>query len=330
MNILYPKDSLENIKDGIFLAGPATRTKQTIGWREDLIKILQDQGFNGTVLNPENTEYGEMGKEAYSKQTKWEQNAMKFASYIIFWIPRTKEHPAFTTNIELGQWLEHPRSYIGWPPGSIKNEYIAERCKQCGKKFYSTMEELVRDIMIEQSKPSRIFFTSDTHFGAERTLELSRRPFRNVEDMDLSLCSNWNKSVRNKDILFHLGDFGDFNQLRHLNGKICFVKGNYEKNIELPKDLIYKVILNGKKIEINGRQYRLVHELIGNSQFPAGKTDFYLFGHIHRTCIVKRNGVNVGTDCYRFTPVSLEEIEFLRGGVEKFFDQNVFTDKVIP
>lgn len=330
MRILTPKDSLMSLKNGIFLAGPATRSKETLGWREEMMKILQDQEYSGDVLNPENIEYGELGENAYSIQTKWEQDAMKLASYIIFWIPRTEKNPGLTTNIELGQWLEHPRSYVGWPPGAINNRYIAERCRQCGKRFYSTMEELVSDIVIEQNKPTRIFFTSDTHFGAKRTLELSRRPFKDVEDMDLTLCSNWNKTVRNNDVLFHLGDFGDFDQINHLNGNIYFVKGNYEKDMEIPKDVFKEILPNGKKVQLNNRQYRLVHEPLNGSQFYGSDEDFYLFGHIHRTCIVKRNGVNVGTDCYRFTPISLDEIEFLRDGVEKYFDQNVFTDKVVP
>ena len=31
---------------------------------------------------------------------------------------------------------------------------------------------------------SKIWFTSDTHFSSERTLELSKRPFKSVEEMD--------------------------------------------------------------------------------------------------------------------------------------------------
>lgn len=30
----------------------------------------------------------------------------------------------------------------------------------------------------------RIWFTSDTHFGSERTLRLSKRPFNSVEEMN--------------------------------------------------------------------------------------------------------------------------------------------------
>ena len=42
---------------------------------------------------------------------------------------------------------------------------------------------------------SKIWFTSDTHFSSERTLELSKRPFRSVEEMDKILIENWNSVV---------------------------------------------------------------------------------------------------------------------------------------
>ena len=53
-----------SLKNGIFLAGPATRSKEALGWREEMMKILQDQDYSGDVLNPENIEYGELGENA--------------------------------------------------------------------------------------------------------------------------------------------------------------------------------------------------------------------------------------------------------------------------
>lgn len=55
----------------------------------------------------------------------------------------------------------------------------------------------------------KFFFTSDTHFGEQRTLELSRRPFQNTAEMDKTIIDNWNKKVGKDDVVYHLGDFGD-------------------------------------------------------------------------------------------------------------------------
>ena len=73
-----------------------------------------------------------------------------------------------------------------------------------------------------------IFFTADTHFGAERSLKLSLRPFETVKEMDNVLIDNWNKKVKASDIVYHLGDFGAYDTIKKLNGKIVLILGNYE------------------------------------------------------------------------------------------------------
>ena len=54
MRILCPHDSREDVRNGLFLAGLATRTKQTLGWREEFIRIIDEAGYDGDILNPEN------------------------------------------------------------------------------------------------------------------------------------------------------------------------------------------------------------------------------------------------------------------------------------
>ena len=65
-----------------------------------------------------------------------------------------------------------------------------------------------------------IFFTSDTHFNAQRTLDLSKRPFNDLNEMNSTLINNWNSVVGKNDIVFHLGDFGDYRFREFLNGDI--------------------------------------------------------------------------------------------------------------
>lgn len=59
------------------------------------------------------------------------------------------------------------------------------------------------------------FFTSDTHFGSERTLKFSRRPFKTTQEMDETFINNWNDLIKPEDIVYHLGDFGDFSKLKN-------------------------------------------------------------------------------------------------------------------
>ncbi len=45
----------------------------------------------------------------------------------------------------------------------------------------------------------KTYFTSDTHFGSDRTLKFSCRPYSNVKEMDQSIIDNWNQLVKSDD-----------------------------------------------------------------------------------------------------------------------------------
>jgi len=51
-----------------------------------------------------------------------------------------------------------------------------------------------------------LFFTADTHFGDHRTLNIHRRPFASVAEMDEALVAGWNAVVGPADEIWHLGD----------------------------------------------------------------------------------------------------------------------------
>ena len=51
------------------------------------------------------------------------------------------------------------------------------------------------------------WFTSDTHFGDHRTLNIWKRPFASVAEMDARLVAEWNARVAPDDVVWHLGDF---------------------------------------------------------------------------------------------------------------------------
>ena len=76
-----------------------------------------------------------------------------------------------------------------------------------------------------------VFFTSDSHFGDHRVLNLYPRPFDSVAEMDATMLANWNATVGENDEVWHLGDFartvsraGEL--LAHLNGRKHLVLGN--------------------------------------------------------------------------------------------------------
>ena len=180
-----------------------------------------------------------------------------------------------------------------------------------------------------------IYYSSDTHYGSERTLTLSRRPFDNVSEMDRYMIKQHNDIVTPNDIVYHLGDFGDYSKVKELNGKIILILGNYEKkdiaeNKITKEELLdlgfYDVLDNFTMNNFNAdcpdiKNIYLVHE---PENCIIQDDVFNLFGHIHKLQLVKRFGLNVGVDGNSFKPVSQEDVCFYMTAIKKFYDENVF------
>lgn len=171
------------------------------------------------------------------------------------------------------------------------------------------------------------FFSADTHFGSERTLELSRRPFATVFEMDEELIKLWNKTVYPEDKVYHLGDFGNYDILKRLNGHVILILGNYElKDIEEGKitreELVEKYGFEAVYDNLN------IPELDGifatHCPEDCKKDEFNLFAHIHGRQLCKRYGLDVGTDGHHFRPVSIDDVLFYKKAIECFYDENVF------
>ena len=180
---------------------------------------------------------------------------------------------------------------------------------------------------------NKIHFTSDTHFGQERTLELSKRPFTSVEEMDRTMMVNWNTTVGKDDIVIHLGDFGNYEMAEKLNGRIYLVLGNYErKDINEAKittdDLTNKYGFKGigglgSDRTVYARYNDIVFAMMHEPE-NYDKSCFNLFGHIHGRQMVKRFGLDVGVDCHYFKPISIKDVLFYKTAIEKYYDNNVF------
>ena len=184
------------------------------------------------------------------------------------------------------------------------------------------------------------YFTSDTHFSDERIRRFSLRPHKNIKKMNKKIVKNWNKCVKNDDFVYHLGDFGNYDIIKKLKGKVILIEGNYEVNDrnkqnktfetfkkELTKKGFYDVI-NENGIEkffpnISSEPIFLTHKPMN-----CKKEKFNLFGHIHGHCRIKDFGINVGVDCFNYNLVKEENIVFLKNAIEnKIFDDNVFCSK---
>ena len=279
---------------------------------------------------------------------------MHAASVILFWIPRSDKNPARTTNVEFGEWYKKEGVYIGWPDDAIHNEYLEIKMAEQNKSRFKTLKELVDAAIVKlaiSNKHHRMFFTADTHFKQQRTLELSRRPFANVHEMDLTMMSNWNKKVTDNDIVFHAGDFIDPDKLNFLEPllnnlnfyELHWTLGNYDRKVKDKIELIVTRAQTGDRhiylydydspchveAEFGGKLHKFViaHEPV---DFPVDKQDdeIVLYGHIHGRSFAKRNGFDLAADYHRYTPLSLEEVCWFENAM-KYWDKNVYTDKVL-
>ena len=313
----------------IYLAGPTPRLPEQAhiaSWRREACDTLHDLGFNGIVYLPEWYNGTKPAEWTYSRQVSWELEKLNKASVIMFWIPRTKELPGFTTNIEAGEFLTSPKSVFGSPQGAEKMDYLRERWDRLHKPWSDNIKSLCENALsVIGIKQPKIWFTADTHFGSQRTLDLSRRPFHSLDSMDHEIAYKWCEKVGKEDTVYHLGDFGSIKYLSGLTfERMLLLPGNYDDQatIDALKADERVFIIPSKYIYLD--DMCLVHEPTGAPQDIA----FYLFGHIHKLQMVKRNGLNVGVDCHNFYPIDLETVNFYRTAIEKHYDQNVFLERL--
>jgi predicted NUDIX family phosphoesterase len=89
-----------------------------------------------------------------------------------------------------------------------------------------------------------VFFTADTHFGHRNVINYSKRPFRDIEEMDEALIANWNAVIRPGDLVYHLGDFALCDVERatkivaRLVGQKYLVFGNHDKALRKHKPFL--------------------------------------------------------------------------------------------
>ena len=190
---------------------------------------------------------------------------------------------------------------------------------------------------------NKIWFTSDTHFGSERTLQLRKRPFKSVKEMDEALIDNWNNTVGKDDKVFHLGDFGNYDVIKQLNGKVYLIFGNYEfkdMNTKFKNELEFEKYLKQMgfcyiwncdevcyRENIDNNVIYMSHK---PSELPKFFTDdeiyneVHIFGHIHEKQMIKKFGLNVGMDCHNFKPIDLDTVLFYDNALKNFYDEEVF------
>ncbi len=155
MEIVFTLEKVpEKINKSIFLAGPTSREGGANSWRKEAIKLLEEQGFDGTVFVPEARSWEKFNPE-YDEQILWEDTFLTLADCILFWIPRDlKTLPGFTTNDEWGFWKASGKVVLGAPENAPKVSYQKYYALRLNVPFATSLSETVKNAInkIEEIK----------------------------------------------------------------------------------------------------------------------------------------------------------------------------------
>ena len=155
------------------------------------------------------------------------------------------------------------------------------------------------------------FFVADLHNKDENIIQYEHRPFKDVFEMRNVIIENWNKTVTNDDTVYLLGDIGDIEILKHLNGKIIIVAGNHD-NVNRIRACYPNIEVVAYPIMVG--PLWLSHEPIG--YMPPEIPYLNIHGHLHRFNygLLDRmwNSGNryfcVSLEQINYTPISRDEI----------------------
>ena len=152
-----------------------------------------------------------------------------------------------------------------------------------------------------------VFFTSDTHFGDHRVLNLYPRPFASVSEMDAALIARWNETVGEHDEVWHLGDFARTAALAaevlpRLNGRKHLVVGN---NDPAPESVAgWQSVAPYAELRLDDRLLVLCHYPF-RSWNGQHKGALNLHGHSHGRLKPLPRQHDVGVDVRDYRPVTL-------------------------
>lgn len=172
---------------------------------------------------------------------------------------------------------------------------------------------------------SKIWLTSDLHFGHDREFIWGPRGFKNVYEMNDAIIENWNNTVDTEDDVYVLGDLmlGDneagIKMIKQLKGKIHVILGNHDT---VSRKALYEECYNvvdvkyADVIKFNGYTFYLSHYPTMTSNHddekPLKAKIISLCGHSHYSNKFKDmdKGIiyHVEMESHNNMPISLETI----------------------
>ena len=165
------------------------------------------------------------------------------------------------------------------------------------------------------------YIISDTHFNHMNIIDYCNRPFKAIDEMNNTIIDNWNKTVKEDDIVYHLGDFflGSKFDLKdivdRLNGRIYLIRGNHDRLTVKSYEDCGIIVLKNAPIIMDDYKIMLSHRPLPDTMIKDGYINIH--GHIHQNKLKdtydnalfdKNKHINVSCDILNFKPILLEEL----------------------
>lgn len=171
------------------------------------------------------------------------------------------------------------------------------------------------------------YYISDLHFNDEFILQVCKRPFSSVSEMNEAIIRGWNRKVKGSDEVFILGDIfpckpkdGDAQQtidfVKTLNGSKTLVIGNHDESFigEIAEAGVFAGICRMKRIVDGGQEIILCHYPLMSWQ-NDDRENVHFYGHMHNKDLPEisnyykdKKAYNCGCDIIGFAPKGAAEI----------------------
>lgn len=159
-----------------------------------------------------------------------------------------------------------------------------------------------------------VWLIADTHFNHANIIKYENRPFTTTCEMNEVLIKNWNNSIKENDLVYHLGDvcFGKSNSVEEiisqLRGQKYLLMGNHDRRKSRTwwsKKGFVEVYKKPIDIIVEDMKITLSHE-------PVFKPEtLNVHGHVHSK--IHRLNQNiykcVSVECTEYRPVHISEIK---------------------
>ena len=173
-----------------------------------------------------------------------------------------------------------------------------------------------------------IYYIADIHFSDQAIFDKCKRPFKDVNEFNNTIITNWKKKVTDLDTVYVLGDLCDENSLndlekyRNLPGEKHLIVGNHDHSFieKIKESKIFKTVKFIDVINDDNRKVCICHyPLMDWMEF--NRKGLLVYGHIHNK--TEANGIaykqikeyykdkpayNCGVDVTNYEPVTLDEM----------------------